>query len=104
MERASTGLKKIVEQALSKAPPEEAAVLAWPLVAGTAVAEKTRALELAGGVLRVEVPDSGWRNQLYGFTPHYLEALNRITGGKVERVEFVVAGETRKEPRRTSNE
>ena len=104
MERAGTGLKKIVEQALSKAPPEEAAVLAWPLVCGTAVADKTRALELAAGVLRVEVPDRGWRNQLYGFTPHYLESLNRIAGGKVESIEFVVAGEARKEPRRAGKE
>jgi hypothetical protein len=98
MERAATGLRKIVAEALAKAPPEEAAVVAWPLVCGTAVADKTRALELAAGVLRVEVPDAGWRNQLHGFTPHYLEALNRITSGKVERIEFVLAGEARKEP------
>lgn len=90
MERAGTGLKKIVAQALSKAPPEEAAVLAWPLVCGTAVADKTRALALSEGVLQVQVPDAGWRNQLQGFVPHYLGALNRIAGGKVERIEFVL--------------
>jgi hypothetical protein len=99
MERAGAGLKQIVAQALSKAPPEEAAVLAWPLVCGTAVADKTTALELAAGVLRVQVPDPGWRNQLRGFVPHYLVALNRIASGKVERIEFVVAGE-RKDPQR----
>jgi hypothetical protein len=92
MERAATGLKKIVAEALSKAPPEDAAVLAWPLVCGTAVADKTRALQLAGGVLQIQVPDAGWRNQLNGFVPHYLDALNRIAGGKVERLEFVLAG------------
>ena len=91
MERAGTGLKKIVAQALSKAAPEDAAVLAWPLVCGTAVAEKTQALALADGVLQVQVPDAGWRNQLQGFVPHYLEALDRIAGGKVERIEFVLA-------------
>lgn len=98
MERAATGLRKIVAEALAKAPPEESAVLAWPLVCGTAVADKTRALELAGGVLRIQVPDAGWRKQLHGFVPHYLNALNQIAGGKVERIEFVLAGETRKEP------
>jgi len=90
MERAGTGLKKIVAEALSKAPPEEAAVLAWPLVCGTAVADKTRALALDAGILQVQVPDAGWRNQLNGFALHYLEALNRIAGGKVERIEFVL--------------
>ncbi|HTK94533.1 MAG TPA: DUF721 domain-containing protein [Terriglobales bacterium] len=100
MERAATGLRKIVADALSQAPPEEAAVLAWPLVCGTAVAEKTSALELVEGVLRVQVPDAGWRKQLQGFTPHYLDAVNRIANGKVERIEFVVAGEARKDPQR----
>jgi len=103
MERASTGLKKIVVEALSKAPPEDAAVLAWPLVCGTAVADKTKALALAEGVLRVEVPDAGWRKQLSGFLPHYLESLNRITNGKVERIEFVFPGHERKEPKRSSD-
>ncbi len=98
MERAATGLRKIVAEALAKAPPEDAAVLAWPLVCGTAVADKTQALALVEGALRVQVPDAGWRNQLFGFVPHYREALNQIVGGKVERIEFVLAGERRKEP------
>ena len=101
MERAGTGLRKIVVDALSKAPAEEAAVLAWPLVCGTAVADKTKALELTEGVLRVEVPDAGWRNQLFGFLPHYLESLNRITNGKVERIEFVFPGDKRDSKRAT---
>jgi hypothetical protein len=100
MERAATTLRKIVTDALSTAPPEEAAVLAWPLVCGTAVAEKTRALELVEGTLRIQVPDAGWRNQLFGFVPHYLDAINRIAAGKVEKLEFVIAGDVRKEPRR----
>lgn len=98
MERAGTGLKKIVAEALSKAPPEDAAVLAWPLVCGAAVAGKTQALALAAGVLQVQVPDAGWRSQLQGFVPHYLDALNRIAGGSVERIEFVLPA--RKEARR----
>lgn len=101
MERAGTGLKKIVAEALSKAPPEDSAVLAWPLVCGTAVADKTRALALQAGVLQVQVPDAGWRNQLNGFALHYLEALNRIAGGKVDRIEFVLAG--RKESQRAGH-
>ncbi len=104
MERAATTLRKIVTDALSTAPPEDAAVLAWPLVCGTAVADKTRALELQGGTLRVEVPDAGWRKQLQGFAPHYLDAINRIAGGKVEKLEFVLAGDARKEPQRSAAE
>src|ERR1041384_1767187 len=98
MERAATGLKKIVAESLSKAPPEDAAVLACPVVCGPAVADKPRALALEAGVLQVQVPDAGWRNQLNGFALHYLEAINRIAGGKVERIEFVLPA--RKETQR----
>jgi len=98
MEHARSGLQKIVADTLRRAPAEEAAVLAWPLVCGTAVADKTQAIDINDGVLHVQVPDAGWRNQLHGFALHYLEALNRIAGGKVERIEFVVP--SRKETQR----
>ena len=55
MEQARSGMQKIVLDVLCGAPPEERALLAWPLVCGTTVAAKTRALALEKGALRVEV-------------------------------------------------
>lgn len=110
MESARKGLEKIVTDALRKAPAEDAAMLAWPLVCGTAVAEKTTAVDFAAGVLRVQVPDQGWRVQLLGFSGHYIAALNRIVEGKVQKITFVLPedlkpeglkpGDVKKEPRR----
>jgi hypothetical protein len=68
----------------------EAPLLAWPLVCGSVVAERTRAVEFAAAVLRVEVPDSGWRREMQGLAPRYLAMLNRYAGQKVERIEFVI--------------
>ena len=90
MERASAGLQKIVTDALRRTPAAQAPVLAWPLACGTAVAERTRPLQFAEGVLRVEVPDSGWRAELQALAPQYVALINRYTAQDVRRIEFVV--------------
>lgn len=64
--------------------------MAWPVVCGSAVAERTRAVSFADGVLRVAVPDTGWRSELQGLAPRYLGAINRYTTEPVRKIEFVV--------------
>jgi len=91
MEQAGAGLEKIIAQSLRQAPPADAPIMAWPVVCGSAVAERTRALSFEGGVLRVAVADAGWRAELQALAPRYLAMLNRYTR-TVQRVEFVVAG------------
>jgi Dna[CI] antecedent, DciA len=90
LEQAAAGLEKIVMGSLRRVPQNEAPLFAWPLVCGSAVAERTRALEFAGTVLRVEVPDSGWKRELQGLAPRYLAQINRYAGQKVVRIEFVI--------------
>lgn len=90
MEQAGAGLEKIVVSSLRRVPQGEAPLLAWPLVCGSVVAERTRAVEFAGFVLRVEVPDAGWKREMQSLAPRYLAALNRYAGQKVERIEFVI--------------
>jgi hypothetical protein len=90
MEQAGAGLEKIVIGSLRHVPPAEAPLLAWPLVCGSAVAGRTRALEFVGKVLRVEVPDAGWKREMQSLAPRYLATLNRYAGQKVERIEFVI--------------
>ncbi len=74
--------------AIRRAPPEEAPLLAWPVACGPKVASRTRALDLIGGVLRVEVPDARWRAELVSFVPHYLAVLKQVA--RIETIEFVV--------------
>jgi hypothetical protein len=91
MEQAGAGLEKLVAHAMRQAPAAEAAVSAWPLVCGSAVAERSRALSFADGVLHVEVGDAGWKSELQSLAPRYLAAINRYTSEAVRRIEFVVA-------------
>ena len=85
-----SALERIVGRSLRAAPASESPVLAWPLACGSAVADRTRALEFSKGVLAVAVPDAGWRAELQRLAPQYLAVINRYTAKNVNRIEFVV--------------
>ena len=88
VEQVAPALEKIIVSRLRRTP--DAALLAWPLACGSTVAERTRALEFSAGVLRIEVPDAGWRAELRHLAPQYLAVMNRYTAGGVSRLDFVV--------------
>ena len=90
MEQAGVGLERIVVGSLRRVPQGEAPLLAWSLVCGSVVAERTRAVEFTDAVLRVEVLDAGWKREMQSLAPRYLALLNRYTGQKVERIDFVI--------------
>ena len=90
MEQVGAGLEKIVAGSLRRSAAGEGPVLAWALACGHAVAGRTRALDFAQGILRVEVPDTGWRGELQSLAPQYLAVLNRYVAESVKRIEFVI--------------
>lgn len=90
MNRASAGLESIIAKTLRGAPAEESALLAWPAACGSAVADRTRAVSFADGILRVEVADKGWQRELTALAPQYVAAINRYAATSVRRIEFVV--------------
>lgn len=90
MERAGSDLEKIVARSLRHVPPAQAPLMAWPVVCGSAVAERTRALSFLDGVLRVAVVDAGWKSELQSLAPRYLASINRYTVEAVRRIEFIV--------------
>jgi hypothetical protein len=93
MQQAGAGLEKLVTNSLRRVPQGEAPLLAWPLVCGSVVAERTRALDFTGAILRVEVPDFGWKREMQALASRYVAMLNRYTSQKVERIEFVIRAE-----------
>ena len=95
MQPVALGLEKIVVDSLRRVPADEAPVLAWPLACGPGVAERTRALDWTNGVLRVAVPDIGWRNELQALAPRYVAAMNRYVNQTVKRIEFVVSAQSK---------
>jgi hypothetical protein len=89
-QQAGTGLQKVVARSVRKAPAGQGPLLAWPLACGSAVAARTRALDFTSGILRVQVPDAGWRRELQALAARYLAIINRYAAENVTRVEFVV--------------
>jgi hypothetical protein len=90
MEQVGAGLEKIVAGSLRRSPAGQGPLLAWALACGQAVAARTRAVGFAQGILRVEVPDPGWRAELQALAPQYLAVINRYVAESVRRVEFVI--------------
>ena len=91
LQSAAAGLEKVVTRSLRKASAGEGPLLAWPFACGSAVANRTRALDFVDGILRVEVPDPGWRRELQSLAPRYLAALNRYVADSVMRIEFIIS-------------
>ncbi len=86
----SADLEKIVIASFRHLPPTEAALSAWPIVCGSAVAERTRAEGFADGILRVTVADAAWKRELQTLAPRYVATMNRYVGRKVARIEFLI--------------
>jgi len=96
MEQAGAGLERVVANALRRMSQTEGPLMAWPVVCGSVMAQRSRALSFADGVLRIEVAHAGWKRQMQELAPRYLAMLNRYLGGGVDRLEFVVGDGTPK--------
>jgi predicted nucleic acid-binding Zn ribbon protein len=99
MRHASSTLKKIFADTLRREGGDNAPLLAWPLVCGSATAAKTNALSYAEGVLTIEVSDATWRQQLQSFERQYLAALKQISAQPVNAIKFVVRNQTARRSR-----
>ena len=91
MQHARGTLRKIFADRVCSHAGDEAPLLAWPVVCGATVAERTRALNFVDGVLVVAVPDAVWRSQLQPMYEQYLAGLKQVAGKQVQNISFVVA-------------
>jgi len=91
MQHARGTLGKIFADMVCSKAGDEAPLLAWPVVCGAVVAQKTRALSFVDGVLIVAVPDVAWRTQLQMMYQQYLAGLKQVSGQQVQNISFVVA-------------
>ena len=99
MEHGRGDLHKIFSEALKEASADQAPLLAWPLVCGPGVANRTRPMDFVGGLLRIQVPDKEWKAQLDSLVNDYLRAFSTLVEKKkVERIEFIVPNLRSQEP------
>jgi len=92
VEHGRSDLHRIFTDVLKNAAPDQGPILAWPIVCGPGVANRTQPIDFMSGVLRVRVPDREWQAQLEALAGDYLKAFAMLqeVKRKVERIEFIV--------------
>lgn len=99
MEHGRSDLQRLFAETLKNASADQAPLLAWPLVCGPGVANRTRPMDFVAGTLRIQVPDKEWKAQLESLASDYLRAFaTLVQKKKVERIEFIVPDLRRQEP------
>lgn len=99
MEHGRSELQRLFAETLKNASADQAPLLAWPLVCGPGVANRTRPMDFRGGVLRIQVPDKEWKAQLESLKADYLRAFGTLVDKKkVEQIEFIVPDLRHQEP------
>ena len=81
-------LRGSLARSLAGAREEDRLAAAWTVACGRALAERGAVTEYANGILRIEVADSVWLRQMESLRGTLERDMSRISGVKVERIEF----------------
>jgi len=81
-------LRGSLARSLAGAREEDRLAAAWTVACGRALAERGTVTEYSGGIVRIEVADSVWLRQMESMRGTLERDMSRISGVKVERIEF----------------
>ena len=81
MEKLDIAIKDfLINTGLENGVNQQKAVIIWPKIVGTKIAENTNAEIVDFNVLTIKVKNSTWRNELYLKKDIILEKLNKELG------------------------
>ena len=81
MEKLDIAIKDfLINSGLESGVNQQKAVIIWPKIVGTKIAENTTAELVDFNVLTIKVKNSTWRNELYLKKDIILEKLNKELG------------------------
>ena len=81
MEKLDIAIKDfLINSGLENGVNQQKAVIVWPKIVGTKIAENTTAELVDFNVLTIKVKNSTWRNELYLKKDIILEKLNKELG------------------------
>ncbi len=81
-------LKKSLSQSLNSLREEDRLAAAWPVACGKTMAERGTVVGYADGVLRVEVENGAWLQQLMSMRGQLAREMARIGGVRVREIHF----------------
>ena len=84
MEKLDIAIKDfLINTGLENGVNQQKAVIIWPKIVGTKIAENTTAELVNFNVLTIKVKNSTWRNELYLKKDIILEKLNKELGPNI---------------------
>ncbi len=83
-------LKRQLGRGLSAMPPQDRLAAAWLVACGRALAGRAAVTGYADGVVRVEVRDAAWIEEMGSLRGQLAAELVRIAGVKVAEIHFVM--------------
>ena len=87
MEKLDIAIKDfLINTGLENGVNQQKALIIWPKIVGTKIAENTTAELIDFNVLTIKVKNSTWRNELYLKKDIILEKLNKELGSNTIKV------------------
>ncbi len=83
-------LKKNLARSLDALPAAERLAAAWPVACGTAMAGRGKIVGFTDGMVRVEVQDAMWLDQMLSMRAALERELAKIAGVKIAGIHFEV--------------
>jgi predicted nucleic acid-binding Zn ribbon protein len=81
-------LKGSLRRSLGGLSEEDRLAAAWPVVCGKVMAEHGTVVGYVDGVVRVQVEDGAWLNQLMSMRGQLAREVARIAGVRVSEIHF----------------
>jgi Dna[CI] antecedent, DciA len=81
-------LKGVLGKSLSALEEVDRLAAAWPVACGSAMAAHGTVVGYADGIVRVEVKDAAWLQQLVSMRGQLVGEMSRISGVKVAAIHF----------------
>lgn len=90
MEGIRAVLARSMGRSLGGLTPADKLAAAWVIVCGRTLAERGTVVGYDEGVVRVEVRDRAWLEQMHSMSGHLQAELARIAGVRVSKLHFEV--------------
>ena len=81
-------LKKSLGHSLNSLGDEDKLAAAWPVACGKTMAQRATVLGYEGGVLRLQVENTVWLQQVMSMREHLAREVARVAGVRVTEIHF----------------
>jgi hypothetical protein len=90
MEKIRSVLQNSLGRSLRALPDEDRLSVAWMIVCGKILGARSSIVGYNEGIVKIEVLEGAWLEQVKSMTDHFKRELTRISGVSVRELHFIV--------------